>query len=51
MKYPIILEWKVPQSSVICSLDFETFSEAKKFANKHFSNIWWIAKRKGVDHV
>jgi hypothetical protein len=46
MNYPIILEWKIPQSNVVCSLDFESISEAKKFAEKHFIGIWWQAKRK-----
>ena len=46
MNYPIILEWKIPQSSVVCGLDFESISEAKKFAEKHFIGIWWQAKRK-----
>ena len=44
--YPIILEWKMPQSNVVCSLDFESISKAKKFAEKHFIGIWWQAKRK-----
>ena len=50
MKESIVLNWRMPESKIVCGLDFETFSEAKKFAQKHLETIpgiWWEARKQG----
>ena len=48
MKESIVLNWRMPESKIVCGRDFPTFSEAKKFAQKHLDTIpgiWWEAKK------
>ncbi len=48
MQSTVVLNWRMPESKIVCGLDFPTFSEAKKFAQKHLDTIpgvWWEAKK------
>ena len=50
MKESIVLNWRMPESKIVCGLDFTSFSEAKAFAKKYLDtigNVWWEVKKIG----